>query len=368
MMRSKSRRILIRDCDCLTPLGNAAGTHLAMLEGRTALRAAPAMGKLGGDPVPLALLPDHHLDEEVPPRWIESLTRFLEPVRGAGWGTARKPVCFSSSNFGIGSLLAHRIHGGDGHLNYGTPECCVARISEAMAWGRNRATFSHACVSAHLALLHAERLVASGSADEVLVVSFDFLSPFVAGGFNALKILNGVFPAPFQAREVGSIGLGDGAAYAVIGSREGDLEIVAQSLHNEMFHFTGNTPDGSGFIEALKPLTGDGRRLWLKGHGTGTLEPARSEAAAFASLFPGSPLVGWKGALGHTLGSCGLVELAIAAVALSEGTTPGTVGSSAPTVCDNVAIEAFDNRGFDGVVCASNAFGGAHAALTLSHA
>jgi len=154
----------------------------------------------------------------------------------------------------------------------------------------------------------------------------------------------------------------------VIGSSEGDLEIVAQSLHNEMFHFTGNAPDGSGFFEALKPLAGDGRKLWLKGHGTGTLEPARSEAAAFASLFPGLPLVGWKGALGHTLGSCGLVELAIAAVALIEGITPGTVGSSSPTVCDNVAIESFDNRGFDGVVCASNAFGGAHAALTLGHA
>lgn len=367
-MQSQGRQIYLQDSDCLTPLGNAAETHRAMVEGRTALHATPAMGRLGGDPVPLAILPGHELDEVVPPRWLASLTDFLEPVRGDGWGSARRPVCFSSSNFGVGSLISHRVYGGEGHLDYGTPECCVTKISEAMDWGRNRATFSHACVSAHLALVHADRLVSTGYADEVLVVSFDFLSPFVAGGFNALKILNGVFPAPFQSRDTGSIGLGDGAAYAVIGSSGGDLEIAAQTLHNEMFHFTGNAPDGSGFMEALKPLAGDGRKLWLKGHGTGTLEPAQSEASAFAALFPGSPLVGWKGSLGHTLGSCGLVELAIAAVALKTGTTPGTVGSSAPTVCDNVSIGSFNNRGFDGVVCASNAFGGAHAALTLCHA
>jgi hypothetical protein len=33
-----------------------------------------------------------------------------------------------------------------------------------------------------------------------------------------------------------------------------------------------------------------------------------------------------------------------------------------------VALESFRNGAFDGVVCASNAFGGAHAAFLLSHA
>ena len=35
---------------------------------------------------------------------------------------------------------------------------------------------------------------------------------------------------------------------------------------------------------------------------------------------------------------------------------------------DSVALESFGNREFDGVVCASNAFGGAHAAFLLGHA
>ena len=40
------------------------------------------------------------------------------------------------------------------------------------------------------------------------------------------------------------------------------------------------------------------------------------------------------------------------------GRTPGTVAAGLPAMGPNVAGEDFDNRGFDGVVCASNAFGG----------
>jgi len=92
------------------------------------------------------------------------------------------------------------------------------------------------------------------------------------------------------------------------------------------------------------------------------------ESGAFAKVFPGAPLVGWKGSLGHTLGSCGLVELAIALAAIKNGRTPGTIGSGAPSFTSEVALESFANDQYDGVICASNAFGGAHAALLLSHA
>jgi len=44
------------------------------------------------------------------------------------------------------------------------------------------------------------------------------------------------------------------------------------------------------------------------------------------------------------------------------------VGGEAPSFSPNVALESFDVSGCDGVLCASNAFGGAHAAFLLSHA
>jgi 3-oxoacyl-(acyl-carrier-protein) synthase len=185
-----------------------------------------------------------------------------------------------------------------------------------------------------------------------------------------LKILNAGFPAPYADRPTGSIGLGDGAAFAVLAPGRGDFVISAQSLHNEMQHFTANRADGAGFATCLAPLQQEtaGRRLWLKGHGTGTLEAGRLESAALAGAFPGAPLVAWKGSLGHTLGSCGLVELALACESIRTGRAPGTLGSVAPAFEACVAFESIATGASDAVVCASNAFGGAHAAFLLTHA
>ncbi|PTY00691.1 hypothetical protein [Opitutus sp. ER46] len=354
---------------CITPLGDATATAAALVGGVRALQPTPVLGRAGGEAVPLALLPGRALDETNPPAWVPVLRALLAPVADRPWGTARFPVAIASSNFGVGSLYAFRRYGEDGSADHGTPHGSTDLVRRELGWGPALAVFSHACVSAHLALAHASRLVLAGAADEVLVLAYDFLSPFVAGGFHALKILNAQFPAPYQARATGSIGLGDGAAYAVVTRGRGDLAVAAQSLHNELHHFTANRADGSGFATVLAPLAPAvaGRKLWLKGHGTGTLEAGQLEAAALAQAFPGAPLVGWKGSLGHTLGSCGLVELAVAAAALRAGTTPGTVGSEAPTLAPNVALAPFANAGFDGVLCTSNAFGGAHAALLLSH-
>ncbi|MEO6246451.1 MAG: hypothetical protein ABIQ12_13535 [Opitutaceae bacterium] len=354
---------------CITALGDARATHTALLRGEVALRAQPVLGADGGEAVPLALVAGRGFDETAPPNWLPAVRDLAAEITGDGWGTARRPVFVTSSNFGVGSLYAYRRHGDPAHLAYGTPHRCVEWLAAALGWGANVSTLSHACVSAHLGLLFATRALEAGFAERALVFSFDFISPFVAGGFHSLKILNAGFPAPYAARATGSIGLGDGAAFAVLARRPGDFAIAAQSLHNEMHHFTANRADGAGFAACLAPVmaAGAGRRLWLKGHGTGTLEAGRLESEALAAAFPGAPLVGWKGSLGHTLGSCGLVELALACESIRAGCAPGTIGGAAPSFHDSVALAPLDTRGTDGVVCTSNAFGGAHAAFLLSH-
>lgn len=356
--------------DCVTALGDARTTHGALLRGEVALQLRPVLGADGGDSVPLAVVPGRGYDETAPPDWLAPLRGLVANLAGAGWGTARRPVFVTSSNFGVGSLYAYRRHGDTAHLAYGTPHACVEWLGAELGWGPNVTTVSHACVSAHLGLLLASRVLHAGLAEQALVFSFDFISPFVAGGFHALKILNAGLPAPYADRPTGSIGLGDGAAYAVLTRERGEFALEGQSLYNEMHHFTANRADGTGFAACLQPVqaAAAGRRVWLKGHGTGTLEAGRLECAAFAAAFPGAPLVGWKGSLGHTLGSCGLVELALAAEAIRTGRVPGTVGATGPGFQPNVAFAEIAARDTDGVVCASNAFGGAHAAFLLGHA
>jgi len=365
-------------CECLTPLGDAAATTRALLAGRVALQRHPVLGRDGGDAVPLSLLAGT-MDETLPPRWLADLRGLVQkipaPSCGAAWGGGRAPAIVTSSNFGVGSLYAFMRDRDARHLRHGPPFATVELLQREFGWGPHVTTFSHACVTAHLGLAHAARLLQAGMADEVLVVSFDFVSPFVAGGFHSLKILNGTMPAPYAAREIGAIGLGDGAAFAVLarggegGGATGGFQIEAHALYNEMHHFTSNAPDASGFAACARGIAGAvrGRRVWVKGHGTGTLEAGRLEAETIAREFPGAPLVSWKGSLGHTLGSCGLVELAIALAALRGGEIPGTVGSSGPCFSDTVALAPFAGGDFDAAVLTSNAFGGAHAAMILSH-
>lgn len=354
----------------LTALGDESSTLDALLAGRSALQPLPVLGAAGGDLVPIALIPGRPYDETVPPGWLAPLLALAARIPGEGWGGPRRPVFVTGSNFGVGHLHAFRRDGDPAQLAAGTPSECVALVASALGWGPDVTILSHACVSAHLGLLQATRVLQAGLADEALVFSFDFISAFVAGGFHALKILNADFPAPYMDRPTGSIGLGDGAAFAVLTRDRGDFALSGQSLHNEMHHFTANRADGAGFAACLAPLpaAAAGARVWLKGHGTGTLEAGKLEAAALDHAFPSAPLVSWKGALGHTLGSCGLVELAVALAAIRRGRAPGTVGSSSPGFTPAVAFQPFDLAAFDGVVCTSNAFGGAHAAFIARHA
>lgn len=354
-------------CDCLTPFGDAAATATALLAGQRALTLSPVLGRDGGDLVPLALTAS--IDETLSPRWLPAVRGLAVGIPSDAWGSARRPVIVTSSNFGVGSLYAFTRDHDARHLAHGTPFASVDLLRAEFGWGEHVTIFSHACVTAHLGLVHAARLLHAGLADRVLVFSFDFVSPFVAGGFHSLKILNGLMPAPYAIRETGSIGLGDGAAFAVLSREATPFQLAAHSLHNEMFHFTSNRPDGAGFTACMAAIaaTINGRRIWVKGHGTGTLEAGRLEAEAIARQFPGAPLVAWKGSLGHTLGSCGLVELAVALASLHLGRIPGTVGGGTPSFTDTVAHEPFASEAFDGAILTSNAFGGAHAAMLLTH-
>ena len=358
---------------CVTPLGDARATTDAMLRGETALRLLPVLGRDGGDRVPLALCNEWQPPEGDTPRWADVFFKMMAAVPDRPWGSARFPVVIASSNFGIDNLYAHHRHPRDGQLAYILPQRLTAFFTARLGWGPNVSHYSHACVSANLALLYASRQVAVGLAEEALVVSYDFLSPFVTGGFHAMKILTGEMPAPYADRPFGAIGLGDGAAFAVVarnGAAGGDgFRLEGQEGFNEMYHFTGNHPEGVGMAQlgARMRSAGGDRPVWVKGHGTGTIEAGRLEVRHTAECFPGAPLVGWKGALGHTLGSCALVELAVAVESVRRGRAPGTIGTRGPCFGSQVATETFDIGGYAGVVLNAFAFGGAHYACLLCH-
>jgi 3-oxoacyl-(acyl-carrier-protein) synthase len=326
---------------------------------------APIYGADGGDQVPLALR--QKMQRILPPRWWQDLVDFLEPIAQEAWGSARRPIFVCSSNYGIDGLYELAKQKAPAYSQWATPHACWEQIRSVTNWGTNTTILSHACVSAQLGLYKAAEYLDAGLADEVLVVCFDYVGPFVAAGFNSLKILNDQFPAPYALTETGSVGLGDGVGYAVLGKKGPGPRITAQSLYNEMYHFTSNEPEGKGFSTSLEGIVrvASDRKPWIKGHGTGTIEAGRMEAEVCSAKFPHSPLVSWKGSIGHTLGSCALVELSIALESFSSGRAPGTVATEGPCFSDQVAVSPFDTSGYDSILLLSNAFGGAHGAMLL---
>ena len=364
---SSYKPVCVEACDCLTALGNAKESSEALLKGTVALKPTPVLGKDGGDPVPLAFLNSY--DETIPPRWEKELDQMVGIIPEAPWGNSKYPVFITSSNFDVGGLYAYRNSGNEDFLNVGNPVNCLKYLKGRYGWAENSLALSHACVTANLGIEMACRYLDQGMAEKVLVFSFDYISPFVAGGFHSLKILNEQFPAPYQDRETGSIGLGDGAGFVVLSKSEKPFRILSNFLYNEMFHFTANDPSGSGFKVAadwLKRESGE-RPVWIKGHGTGTIDAARLEAEGFNQGMPHSPLVSWKGSIGHTLGSCGIVELAIALASIEGGQIPGTVGSQLPAMTENVSIQNFSAKDYKAVATFSNAFGGAHAGCLIGY-
>ncbi len=367
MSKQENGWIGIEASECLTALGNTQDSCEALLQGTVALKPTPVLGKDGGDSVPLAA--SNGYDETIPPRWEGQLDKLAADLPLASWGSAKYPVFVTSSNYDVGSLYAYRNSGNEDYLKIGTPSNSLSYLKERYGWGENVVALSHACVTAHLGIEMASRYLNLGVAEKALVFTFDYISPFVAGGFHSLNILNKQFPAPYQDRQTGSIGLGDGSGFIVLSKTDTRCRIVSNFLYNEMYHFTANDPEGSGFNAAAEWLKSEGGddQVWIKGHGTGTLDAGRMEAEAFERALPQSPLVSWKGSLGHTLGSCGIVELAIVLESIERGMAPGTVGSAAPLMTQNVSIENIETSKFGAVALFSNAFGGAHAGCLIRY-
>ncbi|HTU00425.1 MAG TPA: hypothetical protein VMG58_01365, partial [Candidatus Sulfotelmatobacter sp.] len=253
-MADSAAPVRVAACGCITAFGDAAATQAALARGESALRSVGILGREGGDKVPMALLPGRSLDETNPPDWLAAIRRLHGSIPDRGWGSPGSPVFVTGSNFGVGGLYALRRTGDPSFANGSALPTCTERLRAELGWGPDVSIVSHACVSAHLGLLLATRVVLAGLADDALVLSFDFLSPFVAGGFHALKILNSDFPSPYRLRDSGAIGLGDGAGFAVIARGRGDWVLSGQSVYNEMHHFTSNRSDGSGFTRCLESV------------------------------------------------------------------------------------------------------------------
>jgi 3-oxoacyl-[acyl-carrier-protein] synthase II len=229
-----------------------------------------------------------------------------------------------------------------------------------------------ACASSTIGVAVAAQYIAEGRYDHILVAGADIVSRFVYYGFAALKAMKEDVCAPFD-RQRNGLTLGDGAvALFLSAERDSDIRVAGYGITNDANHITGPSRDGSGLAKALfQAIEMSGLKpehiQAFCAHGTGTRFNDSMELLAFRSIFgdeDNSPMMfGVKGAIGHTLGAAGGIEIALCAKCLSEGMIPPTVGCKLPE-SPRVVLEKTTYPAKN-ILTSNSGFGGINAAVLL---
>jgi 3-oxoacyl-[acyl-carrier-protein] synthase II len=239
---------------------------------------------------------------------------------------------------------------------------------------------SAACASSAIAVARGAALIATGRADAVLVCCLDVVTEFVFSGFSSLGALSPVPCMPFD-RERKGLSLGEGAAALMLMSRErAEHEgmphlgtVSGWGIAGDAHHITAPARDGRGLIKAVRlalhnAMLKEEDISVISAHGTGTVYNDLMELTVFRHLLGhrNVPVYSVKGAIGHTMGAAGGIEVALGLKTLSEQVVPPTVGLSNPED-DAAGLVSTCARGMKGdyLLTTNSGFGGTNAAIIL---
>jgi 3-oxoacyl-[acyl-carrier-protein] synthase II len=256
------------------------------------------------------------------------------------------------------------------------PTVLAAKVQALVGLARPGVVVSAACASSTVAIAEGAAMIRAGEAESVLVVACDFVSEFVAAGFRSLGALAPDRARPFDRGRRG-LSLGEAAGFLLLmderrardEARTCHAEVAGWGASSDADHITAPSATGQGLAAAIRKALAtasvDARDVGsICAHGTGTRTNDAMEMQAFARVFAKAiPTYSVKGAVGHTMGTAGLVDAIVAVRSLTVGTVPPTAGllepeedaaewvSASPQPCSpTVALST--NSGFGGVNCA----------------
>jgi len=237
-----------------------------------------------------------------------------------------------------------------------------------------------ACASASTAILWAAEMIENGETDEVMVWVADIVSEFVFSGFSALKVMSPNTSRPFDVNRDGLI-LGEAAGYIVLMNEEKLLQknktslgiIKGWGISSDAHHITAPDRHGRGLQRAIhnaleKASIRADTLAAINGHGTGTVHNDVMEMAVFHQVFGDAmpSVYSIKGAIGHSLGPCGLIEVIVASRSLREQIVPPITGLQKPEPEIDAHVSMEPQR-IDGkyALTTNSGFGGINTALVL---
>ncbi len=190
---------------------------------------------------------------------------------------------------------------------------------------------SCACASSAKAFGHAARMITAGLCDAAVVGGADSLCLTTLYGFHSLN-LNAPGPCrPFDVRRDG-ISIGEAAGFVLLERPRGDdsVHLLGVGESNDAHHMSSPHPEGAGALLAMQRALASAAMTptdidYINLHGTATRVGDSAEDLAVFNLFGAATARGsTKGHTGHTLGSAGIVEAIISALAIRHNLLPGS--------------------------------------------
>lgn len=369
--------VWITDAAIVTALGDTIEeTWHHLLHFRTAIRPVDRFGVEGYRSDVAALVPDLEPDEETGsrlPDLLKRLSRSMGSVPQDAW------LITATTKGGIDMLGALEPKPSIGIRDM-LPSVLDRMAADAFDLKKRGGTISAACASSAIAVSHACALIHAGVTDVVLVCCADLITEFVFSGFSALGALSPAPCKPFD-RDRNGLSLGEAAAVLVLmGAARAETEgkpclgrVLGWGSGSDAYHVTTPDPSATGLIGAIgqafvrAEITPDAVCA-VCAHGTGTVSNDAMELNAYNHVFGEAwpPVYSIKGAVGHTLGAAGGIEVAIGLKTLSRHKAPPTVGLSHPveTALGRVTTLPAALRG-DILLTCNSGFGGINTAILL---
>lgn len=204
-----------------------------------------------------------------------------------------------------------------------------------------------ACATSANTVGEAFRAIRHGYADAIIAGGAEStVTPLAVAGFTSCMALSEQedktrASIPFDKRRDGFV-MGEGGAILILEeyehARARGAEIYAEICGYgntcDAYHMTAPHPEGQGAAEAIRlavdglPL-GDGSRVYVNAHGTGTPMNDRVETSALKTVFGADAyrlrISSTKSMTGHMLGATGAAEIIASAMALRCGVIPPTI-------------------------------------------
>jgi len=191
-------------------------------------------------------------------------------------------------------------------------------------------TICTACTSSVNAILEARNLINAGLVDYAIVVGIEIFSKMMSGGFSSMNLLSLGEQKPFDKERDGLI-LGEAIAAVLLGRDDSSWSLRGGYSNCNSETITSVSASGDEFAEVMlnaMELSGVNAEdiCAIKAHATSSLSNDLAEINAISELFSKEiTFTAIKPYVGHTLGACGVLELAILMASVDDGFIPKTI-------------------------------------------